>query len=217
MIIFVETQILKKITLEVEPTDSIETIKYKIQDKEGTSPNAYNLIFKGKRLEDNRILSDYNIQEGNTINLVLRMRGHTYRTIYIKNGDKTFNLRVCFCYHVDRLKELIYKETGIKSEVQKLSFRGKVFDKDKAEIITYGLEDGCVINLEIIPEPEYEKPFYYNYYNNYTFEELKEKFKNELNQLKEIGYFDEELNIQVLKECDGNIQYSIEKLVALLG
>ena len=217
MIIFVETQILKKITLDVEPTDSIETIKYKIQDKEGTSPNAYNLIFKGKRLEDIRNLQDYGIQNESEIIMILKIRGHTYRTIYIKNGDKTINLRVCFCYHVDHLKGLIYKETGIKPEVQKLSFEGKVFDKDKAEIITYGLEDGCVINLEIIPEPEYEKPFYYNYYNNYTFEELKEKFKNELIQLKDMGYFDEELNIQVLKECDGNIQYSIEKLVALLG
>ena len=32
-----------------------------------------------------------------------------------------------------------------------------------------------------------------------------------------MGYVDEEINIQVLRECDGNIQYAIEKLVTLSG
>ena len=129
-------------TLEVESTESIEAIKSKIQDIEGIPADQQVLIYAGKRLEDNRNLSNYNIQEGNTIHLVLRMRGHTYRTIYIKNGDKTTNLKVCFCYPVKILKERVWKETGIKPQVQKLSFEGKVFDKEDAEIITYRLKDG---------------------------------------------------------------------------
>ena len=217
MIIFDKTLTGKTITLEVESTDSIEIIKNKIQDKEGIPPDQMIIFYKGKILEDNRNLCDYYIQNEETIQMMLKIRGHTYRTIYIKNGDKTTTLKVCFCYPVHHLKGLIYKETGIKPQVQKLSFEGKVFDKEKAEIITYGLKDGSVIDLEIIQEPEYENLFDYNYYNNYSFEELKEKFKNELNQLKDMGYFDEEMNIQVLKECDGNIQYAIEKLVTLVG
>ena len=217
MIVLIKTWQGKIITLEVEPTDTIETIKSKIQEKEGTPLDIMILYYNNRRLEDNRTLSDYNIQNESKIQQNRKIRGHTYRTIYIKNGDKTTNLRVCFCYPVYHLKELICKETGIKPQVQKLSFEGKVFDKEKAEIITYGLKDGSVIDLEIIPEPEYENLFDYNYYNNYSFEELKEKFKNELNQLRDMGYFDEEMNIQVLKECDGNIQYAIEKLVTLSG
>lgn len=69
MQIFVETVSGKTLTLEVEPTDSIEAIKVKIQEKTGILPACQRLYFAGKILEEGKTLTDYNIQKETMLQL----------------------------------------------------------------------------------------------------------------------------------------------------
>ena len=75
MLIKVKNLAGREIEIDIEPTDTIERIKERVEEKEGIPPPQQRLIFGGRALSDEKTAADYNITAGMTLHLVLALRG----------------------------------------------------------------------------------------------------------------------------------------------
>ena len=90
--IFVKTLTGKTTPLDVKPTDTLDDVKKKIQDREGILLDCQRLFYAGKHLlEGGRSLAGYDIVKDSTLYLVLR----PYFEIFVKTlTGKTIPLDV---------------------------------------------------------------------------------------------------------------------------
>ncbi|KJK61448.1 Nebb8-like ubiquitin protein [Aspergillus parasiticus SU-1] len=88
MLIKVRTLTGKEIELDIEPDYKVSRIKERVEEKEGIPPVQQRLIFGGKQMyvdsgtkpailetADDKTASEYNLEGGATLHLVLALRG----------------------------------------------------------------------------------------------------------------------------------------------
>lgn len=123
MQIFVKTPTGKTITLEVEPSDAIETLKARLQERVNVPSDRLRLIFAGRQLEDGRTLSDYNIEKDSTAHIVLRY------SIYIKviagGSSDDISVDIKPSDTIENVKAKIQDKEGIPPDQQQFILAGK--------------------------------------------------------------------------------------------
>lgn len=99
MLIKVKTLTGKEIEIDIEPSDKVERIKERVEEKEGIPPPQQRLIFSGKQMNDDKTAQDYKIQGGSVLHLVLALTG-----CRLLNKIASFELD---CWHVQRIHKSI--------------------------------------------------------------------------------------------------------------
>ena len=151
MQIFVKFITGKIIVLDVEPSDTIENVKSKIQDKEDIAPWYQRLFFSEKKLEDNKTLADYGIQK-ESILLLTKSPGADNFCYVIYDEEKKLKINgYCdCCCNTIWLKEQIAAKLGIETKYLILAVDGKIIE-DNESLRSNGIFDGKEVNLSINP------------------------------------------------------------------
>lgn len=159
MQIFVKTLTGKTITLEVEPNDSIEAIRAKIQEKEEIPPANQKLVFSGIELEDGKTLSDYNIQKESTLHLMIWMQ------IFVKDpSGNCLELKIEPTDRIEDVKAKLFDKTGVYIRDQILTFAGRVLEAGHT-LAEYEIPTNSTLDLHIIDGVQ-ENPYVVSGYVN---------------------------------------------------
>ena len=145
MQIFVSFLNDKTLSLDVEASDSINSIKTKIREKEDIPRNQQRLLFEGKLLEDGKTLSDSNIQENYMLQLVLRQ--FSGMQIFVKTlTGKTITLDADPSDSIESIKAAIEDKEAIYSDKHRLIFKGKELTDDRT-LSDYSIPNESTLHL----------------------------------------------------------------------
>lgn len=147
MQIFVKFMNGETITLkEVAKSDTIYSVKAKIEDTEGVPTGHQRLIFENEQLVGGRTLKDYNIKERSTLDLVFRgmhifveTPGAMTKTLEVENADTIYSV-----------KAKMFDETGYVPGMQRIMFAGRELEEART-LADYDVQNDSTVRLALRP------------------------------------------------------------------
>ena len=149
MKISIKTPIGKLLSLDVEPTDTIQDLKGKIKKHESQIEiDKLNLIFIGIRLDNNRDLASYNIRQDSTLYLFSKFETSIRINVNIVDKNKKIRLSIEESDLIETLKEKIFQTEKIPINQQKLLFSDKELN-NKKRLSEYNIKPEAELTLII--------------------------------------------------------------------
>jgi hypothetical protein len=134
-----------KIKIDVDSYDKIKQVKHKIKEAHRIDVDKQELYLGGLRLENEKTVKDYKIEENGEIKLLRIIPGAFQIFIMNIKGNKT-TLQVRSSYTIEKVKELICEKEGIKVDDQRLNFHGKDL-LNHLPLSSYGIVSGNTLHL----------------------------------------------------------------------
>lgn len=145
-IIYIKALDGNSITIDIKPSDTIVNIKEKIYEIGGIPPNEQDLFFNRMQLEDAKTLSDYNIHNLSTVNLVI-LPFKIDNKIFVKTLDgRKITLDIQQKDSVLNVKEKLQDEEGISQNEQKLYYIGRQLVDDRA-LNDYYIKNRSILHI----------------------------------------------------------------------
>lgn len=145
----------EKITLEVEDTDTVESVKEKIADKTGIPADKQTLMYNGEAMQDGKSLQDYNVQEDTTIECFAAEESNniTLRALVsVYDGDVLFSVRETVSDGEEATEKIIISFKSGEQEALKEELLNREVDKYRAEVqvVNQDVKKVCHVVLAII-------------------------------------------------------------------
>ena len=133
--------------LELRSSERIKDVKIQIENIEKIPQDQQCLMYNHKKLEDDKLVSEYNLENGSIINLVQILNGTLEITIKLIPNNTLIKLNIGILETLQKLKLAIKEKVNIPVEKQRLVFNGKLLDDDEKIVQKYNIEQDSVINL----------------------------------------------------------------------
>lgn len=126
------------LALSVELDQSIYHVKELLHQQAGIPIDKQRLMLVNKQLKDSETLRFYGMQDNDTISMVLKLPRRIH--LHVKrNQEETITVEVESNDTVADIKEMIFTNTGMPPNRQRLTYHGKVM-QDSTRVDDYGLQ-----------------------------------------------------------------------------